>query len=75
MSTKKVKILKGNGTVGDRVRQVRVISNKSQAAFGEEIGLGQAQVSYIEIGARMPSQAVLLAILYRFGGNEEWLVG
>lgn len=74
MSREKVKIIRKD-TVGERVRQVRVISGLSQTAFGAELGIGQQVMSFIETGARMPSQAVLLAILYRFGGNEEWLIG
>jgi transcriptional regulator with XRE-family HTH domain len=61
------------GSVGSRIKKVRVKAKLSQAKFGDKIGVWPSHVSMLESGTRMPSEGLLLAILYRYGGNESWL--
>lgn len=56
-----------------RIYQVRQDFGLTQAKFADELGITQQWVSMIEAGLRKAPGPLLLAIVLRFGVNEDWI--
>ena len=60
-------------TVGERIKQVRMINKMSQAKFGERIKIAGQSVSLLEIGKNNASDQTISLICKEFGVSETWL--
>ena len=60
--------------VNKRIREVRKEQNMTQEQFASILGITPQYLSLLETEARNPSYCLLLGILYKFGGDEDWLV-
>lgn len=56
-----------------RIKEVRKSLNLTQELFAERIGLKQNSIAQIEMGRRVPSDQVVIAICREFGVNRIWL--
>lgn len=61
--------------INRRIRVVRQRHGLTQEKFALDLGITPQYLSMVETGARNPSYALILGILYKFGGTEGWLVG
>lgn len=59
--------------MNERIKHIRKTAGKSQAAFGETIGVKGNTVAMYESGDRAPSNAVLELICTVYGANRVWL--
>ena len=57
----------------ERIREIRKHYQLNQSDFGERIGVKQSAVTAYEVGARIPSESVIMAICREFGINRDWL--
>lgn len=57
----------------DRIKQVRKHLCLTQSEFGERIGVKSNTITGYEIGARSPSDAIIMAICREFHVDEHWL--
>lgn len=48
--------------IGDRVRKCRKVLNLTQEEFSENLGIGRVHLAKIELGLKMPSIDLLIAI-------------
>lgn len=60
--------------VNKRIKSARIKTGLTQAEFGAAAGLNQPFIALIESEKRRPSMAVCIAIAYKHGINEEWLL-
>lgn len=60
-------------TVGERIKQVRMTSDLSQAKFGQRIKIAGQSVSLLEIGKNNASDQTISLICKEFGVSETWL--
>jgi len=60
-------------TIGERIREIRKLSNLSGEKFGEKIGLSRAAISNMENGARDVTDQTVISICREFNVREEWL--
>lgn len=59
--------------MNERIKHIRKTAGKSQAAFGETIGVKGNTVAMYESGDRVPSNAVLELICTVYGADRIWL--
>ena len=57
----------------NRIKELRKNAHLTQTEFGERVGVKGNTVANYELGMRVPSDAVILAICREFGVNENWL--
>lgn len=72
-NAKKVKSFQRGESLGGRVHIIRSKTGKTQAAFGESIGVKGNTVAMYESGDRAPSNAVLELICTVYGADRVWL--
>ena len=60
-------------TVNERIRQVRLILNMSQADFSRAICVSNGYTAEIENGHRTANDRIIRLIHLTFGVNEAWL--
>ena len=59
--------------IGERIKEVRKVRNKTQQAFADTIGLKRNTIANYEIGNVEPSDRTISDICREFNVNEEWL--
>lgn len=61
--------------IGERVRLIRKSPgiNKTLVEFGQSLGVSKSSISDIEVGRRVLTDQMALAICRTYGVNEEWL--
>jgi phage repressor protein C with HTH and peptisase S24 domain len=61
--------------IGVRMREARTsLGFKSAGAFAKTVGYSQPYMSEIETGKKIPSDTLLMAIEYRHGISQRWIV-
>ena len=59
--------------IGERIKEVRRASKKTQQAFADAIGLKRNTIANYEIGNVLPSDRTISDICREFNVNEDWL--
>ena len=57
----------------DRIRELRKSTGLTQADFGKRLGVSSSAEQKWELGAAVPSEAVIKSICREFAVNETWL--
>ncbi len=60
-------------SIGERIKNIRINNNLTQAEFGESVGVTQGYITKVESGKNPPSDQLIITISLRFGVREEWL--
>lgn len=64
-----------SSSLGQRIRQARIASNRSLRAAARELSLSPSYMNDIEFDRRVPSESVLLQIADLFGLDPDQLLG
>ena len=62
-------------TIGERVKKIRKLLNKSQEELAVDLGLTKQAISNIENSKSMPSVTMLSKLLLNFDVNLNYLIG
>lgn len=78
MSSEEYNILIRNGviqidTIGNRIKEIRKATGKTQQAFADAIGLKRNTVATYEMGKATPSDRTITDICREFNVDEIWL--
>lgn len=57
----------------ERIKEIRELSNLSQRAFAQRIGISGPSVARLESGENNPGEQTIRAICREFGIRREWL--
>lgn len=60
-------------TIGERIKEIRKDSGKSQRDFASSIKIGQSTLAMFENGQREPKDIHIEQICLKYGINEDWL--
>lgn len=60
-------------TIGERIKDIRKKSGKSQRDFASSIKIGQSTLAMFENGQREPKDIHIEQICLKYGVNEDWL--
>lgn len=63
-----------NGSIGQRVIQLREYFGLKQGELSKELNMSQANISRIEADLMEPSEAFLNALILRYSINSEWIM-
>lgn len=61
--------------IGNRIKNIRKILNKSQGELAQECGLTKQAISNIENSKSLPSIALLSKLLFDYGININYIIG
>lgn len=61
------------GNIAKRIRMVRDRSGLTQTKFGEECGVSQQHIYFLEASRRVPSLPLIIAMAAVFMTDEHWL--
>lgn len=60
-------------SLGERIKQIRLLHNLSQENFGKRLGLSHSHISKIENSKENPSDTLMRLIVHEFQVNHGWL--
>lgn len=60
-------------TIGERIKEIRKDSGKSQRDFASSIKIGQSTLAMFENGQREPKDIHIEQICLKYGISEDWL--
>lgn len=67
-----MKIIKGN--IAKRIKMVRERAGLTQTKFGEQCGVSQQHIYFLEASRRAPSLPLIIAMAAVFLTDEVWLL-
>jgi transcriptional regulator with XRE-family HTH domain len=62
-----------NGSVGERIKEIRHVLKLSQIKFSEAIYISNGYLAEIELGNRRVNERIIQLIVTTFGVNKKWL--
>lgn len=62
------------GTIGERIKEVRLLNGLTQQSFADKLGLKRNTVGGYEINSVTPSDRTICDICDKFAINKDWLL-